>query len=252
MSDIVRRQLTRLAAKVGYAVMPTWRLESYAIVKYLSRLFEFLDVDLVIDVGANAGQYYRFLRNHVGFRGHVASFEPIPRHANTLREARSRDPKLTVTECGLGAIDGHMEFNVMENTEFSSFLTPEHTETQVFRGLNEVNESIRVEIKTLDGILPDLIDRLGSRSVYLKMDTQGYDMEVLKGAAKVLSGISALQTEASVVRIYDGMPMYHEVISYLEQRDFVMSKILPNNEGSFPILVDFDCYMINRAFISGR
>jgi hypothetical protein len=86
---------------------------------------------------------------------------------------------------------------------------------------------------------------LGFERPYLKLDTQGFDMEVLRGGSECLSTVRALQTEASVIGIYKGMPTYMETISYLNERGFHLSGLYPVGRDSSLRLVEFDCVMIS-------
>ena len=72
---------TRLAATLGYAVLPKWRLAQLPMAERLRKIFAAHSIDTVIDVGANKGQYRDFLRHHVGYRGSIVSFEPLPEFA---------------------------------------------------------------------------------------------------------------------------------------------------------------------------
>jgi FkbM family methyltransferase len=247
MLRIVRHSAIKLAQRFGYTIVPNWRLEDFQTVRFLRRLFDLLEIDCVVDVGANRGQYKEFLRQEVGYDGQVISFEPIPEHAALLREKARRDPKWIVNGYALGHHHGTSEFNIMAGTQLSSFLNPTHDVVGNFRGKNEIRAKVRVEVKTLDEVLPEYRD-LGLKNLYLKLDTQGFDLEVIRGAANTLKSFRALQTEASVLKLYEGMPRYDEVIRDLENRGFVMSGIFPNNAGHFPLLIEFDCYLINRAF----
>jgi hypothetical protein len=102
-------------------------------------------------------------------------------------------------------------------------------------------------VRTLDVVLPVLQERIGFDRPYLKIDTQGFDIEVLRGAGDSLPAVKALQTEASVIGIYKGMPQYMDTIRYLEQRGFDITGLYPVSRDSALRLVEFDCVMINRA-----
>ena len=224
----------------------SWKLQS-AI--HLKRLFELLQIDCVIDVGANLGQYRTFLRNEVGFRGLIVSFEPIPTHVRTLLEMAKSDGLWIVEGCALGGTTGEAPFNVMVDSQFSSFLTPEHTDVELFAAQNKVSQRVTVPIRMLDDVFPSIEQRFNCQSVFLKLDTQGYDLEVLKGAANTLSRVRALQTEASVKAIYKGMPDYTAAISMLDALGFELSGIFPNNPGHFPRLIEFDAVMIRKTLV---
>ena len=115
----------------------------------------------------------------------------------------------------LGAVEDSLPINVMVADQFSSFLEPDHGRVQDLGELNVYGHVEPVAVRTLDTVLPALRERLGFERPYLKLDTQGFDMEVLRGGSDSLSTVRALQTEASVIGIYKGMPTYMEMIRYL-------------------------------------
>jgi hypothetical protein len=88
--------------------------------------------------------------------------------------------------------------------------------------------------------------RLGFKRPYLKLDTQGFDLEVLRGGDASLSGMLALQTEASVIGVYKGSPSYTETIHYLDQRGFDLTGLYTVSRDASLRLIEFDCVMINR------
>lgn len=238
----------RAAEKAGVSVVPRWRIEKLAEIDYMKSLFQFLDIKCVIDVGANQGQFRDFLRDDVEFKGHIVSFEPIPAHVKLMRERAVGDPKWHIEECALGSSDGTGTFNVMVGTQFSSFLEPDHSYVSEFKQRNQITEQIEVTIRTLDGAFATLGQRIDARATYLKMDTQGFDLEVLKGARATLSEVRGMQSEASVKPIYSGMPDYVETIKTIQELGFELSGIFPNNAGHFPLLIEFDCYFVASRF----
>ena len=247
MKASLRQRLFNAAHAIGYTVVPNWRADSYPQTVYLQRLFALLKIDCVLDVGANRGQYRDFLRNDVGFEGHIVSFEPLPDHVDAMRARAGTDAKWTIVGCALGARRGQAQFNVMASSTFSSFREPKDCGIDGFRDSNQVTQRIDVAIETLDEVLPDLLEAAQARQVYLKLDTQGYDLEVIRGATASLECVRALQTEASVRPIYEGMPDFPTVLEELRSRNFEPSGIYPNNAGHFPFLVEFDFHMIQAS-----
>jgi FkbM family methyltransferase len=247
MLEPLKRTVEGLAERLGYTVIPTWQLDTYPIARYMRRLFKLLDIDLVLDVGANRGQYYEFLRQQVGYLGQVISFEPVPHLAEALRQRAANSRHWQVEGRALGSASGSLNFNVMRNTEMSSFLQPDHSRVgDLFSEHSAIEQVVQVEVATVDTILPDVLSRFRCKNVYLKMDTQGFDLEVIKGAGASLTGVAALQTEISMTALYTGMPSFREVIHFLESTGFEVSGIYPNNFVFFPRGLEFDCYMINR------
>lgn len=223
-------------------------MEYLATSTFLRKLFALLDIDCVLDVGANRGQYRDFLRTHVGYSGHIVSFEPIPESLEILRARAEADANWTVEGYALGQSSGQARFNVMASSTFSSFLEPDHSATSRFNGGNKIQNSIAVSIRTMDEVLPQFAKKLQMKSLYLKLDTQGFDLEVARGAIHSIPRFKALQTEASIVPIYKGAPDYVTSIRMFQSLGFEVSGIFPNNPSHFPQLFEFDCFLINRNF----
>lgn len=185
------------------------------------------NVDLILDVGANVGQYGRRLREG-GYRGRIASVEPLTDAFEQLRVAAAGDPLWTVHQRGLGATSGEMPLNVATDTSVSSFLTPNPAYIARYQPGDIVRRE-PVEVSRLDEVFQEVAG--DARRVLLKCDTQGYDLEVIRGAAGVLDRIVAIQSELSVRPIYHGMVRYLDALREIETLGFTPS-------GLFPVDVD--------------
>jgi FkbM family methyltransferase len=250
MPSVVKTIVSNLLERSGYTVIPKWRLGHYPVAVLSRKLLQLLDIDCVLDVGANLGQYHDFLRIHVGYSGAIVSFEPIASHVEALRDRARHEKNWVIQGYALGSTAGQAELNVTSNTQFSSFLEPNHAAAAAtFIRQMEVSERVQVEIKTLDEVLPELERVLGLHSFYLKLDTQGFDLEVAKGAVNCLSRMKALQTEASVKPIYAGIPDHVTAVRAFQAQGFEVSGIFPTNPDLFPLMIDFDCLMINRRYL---
>jgi FkbM family methyltransferase len=243
--------LDKLASQVGLRVIPQWRLHGLPQSQYLSRLFCEGRVSSVIDVGANAGQYYDFLRNEVGYCGPVLSVEPIPSFAQRLAQRAEGHSGWRIENLALGPSAGRVEFNVMEHSEFSSILAPAEFTKNYFSHAGEIRESVNVAMETLDQLIARHRDFLGGR-IYLKLDTQGYDLLVMKGLDLQHDQVIAVQTEASITPLYDGAPDYHQSISALTDRGFTLSGFYHNNSGHFPRLLEFDCHLVRLDALASQ
>ncbi|MDL2336452.1 MAG: FkbM family methyltransferase [Pseudomonadota bacterium] len=244
----IRVAVESAAKTFGYSVIPNWRLPSYPQTQYLRRLFDYSGIETVIDAGANEGQYRDYLRNEVGYSGDIVSIEPIPHLVDKLRARASGDPHWRIEGCALAAMRGSATLNVMGGSQFSSLLAPDHSEIGLFSEQNVVVQRVEVETRTLDELMAG-ITRSDLRNVYLKLDTQGSDLEALKGGIAALRRVAALQTEASFKRIYRGAPGHIEVVNFLHEHGFEMSAAYPNNAGHFPVLVELDLHLISRELI---
>ncbi|MGI6415804.1 MAG: FkbM family methyltransferase [Thermoguttaceae bacterium] len=246
----IKHWLAQRMRTLGYTIIPNWQLANFSQAEYLVQLFGLLEVDCVLDVGANSGQYHDFLRHHVGYAGTVVSFEPVPTLGQHLQERAQGRRNWLIEPYALGTQRGRALLNVMVSDRFSSFLAPSHTGTDMFLNSNRVEQQVEVEVHTLDEVFPQLQEHIGFQRPYLKLDTQGFDLAVLEGAASSLPEIVALQTEASVTPIYEGAPDFATVIRHLENQGFLLSGIFANNPDHFPRMIEFDCHMINQVHVS--
>jgi FkbM family methyltransferase len=235
--------IARLARRLGYEVIPAWRVEGYAFAQHLARLFDHLAIDCVFDVGANKGQYRDFLRLAVGFNGPIISFEPVHATFESLSARAKSDPSWIVKNYALGDRDGKTEINVMASSSLTSFLEPDQSHLKLEK--NVILDKETVSIRRLDSLENELDSVLG-KNCYLKLDTQGYDLQVCNGAGKFLERVMALQSEMSVIPIYQGMPSYIESLQYFNSVGFTLSGMFPVRLDSNLQLVEFDCVMVRH------
>ncbi|MGM9484163.1 FkbM family methyltransferase [Roseateles sp. NT4] len=238
-----RRGLYRLRRALDYRLLHWHRLGKHQQVDYLRQLFDRLEIDLVIDVGANRGQYADFIRQRVGYRGELLSFEPIPALAQQLARRASRDPKWTVRANALGAHAETRPFHITQSSPMSSLLKPSAQATSRLAGFNKVQQTLDIAVDTLDAALASFPH---CRNVYLKLDVQGYERQVLDGATASLPRIAALQSELSVVPLYEGQPHYLDLMGHIEALGYLPSLIPAHDPEHFPLLIDFDCHFVSR------
>lgn len=208
--------------------------------EHLKRLLSELQVDCVFDVGANYGQYAEMLRRRAGFSGLIVSFEPMPWAAQHLRRTAARDGRWVVEEKALSSACGTATFHIMEHDKFSSLSTPRHDETGLFAATNQVRSTIQVETETLSHAYRRLRSRFGFSRPFLKLDTQGYDIEIVRSGADVVAEFVGLQSELAVQRLYEHSVDIVEALSFYRSLGFTLSAFVPNNAGHFPYLVETD------------
>jgi FkbM family methyltransferase len=182
------------------------------------------EVDLVLDVGANAGQYGADLRAG-GYEGRIASFEPVTRaHAQLVQRSR-HDQKWTVhPRCALGAYEGEIEINISANSVSSSVLPMLESHVNAAPGSAYVGQET-APMTTMDGIVERYL--AGSRAPFLKIDTQGYEWQVLYGAAATLARLRGIQMELSLLPLYEGQHLWRDCIDRLESEGFVLWSVQP-------------------------
>ena len=192
--------------------------------KQLKALLDHFRITLVLDVGANIGQYAGYLRE-AGYEGRIVSFEPLSAaHEALTRRAAGDADWIVAPRMALGASPGEVEINVSGDSDMSSLLP--------MRGeILEVSPSSRtvaretVRLATLDQVFADYA-RDADR-VLLKIDTQGYERQVLEGAGRVLPRLEGVQLELSLIPLYDGETTWLAMIDYFAERGFEPRLIIP-------------------------
>lgn len=242
LKEFLQRQLHR----IGYDVIrfPSSRLRG----GQLSLVLDRMGIDVVIDVGANEGQYGQFIRS-LGFGGPIVSFEPVPAVADELAKRANDDGNWRVERCALGASDGDATINVTRASVMSSLRIPAKSSPTGIGADIDVVRQETVPVRRLDSLFDDVVP--SGATVFLKMAAQGMDLEVLKGATGCLSSVAAIQSTVSVVPLYDGMPDWVASAEYLRDLGFVPT-------GMFPVLhigdlhvAEFDLLVVRPLEVNG-
>ncbi|MEO5732856.1 MAG: FkbM family methyltransferase [Rubrivivax sp.] len=242
----------RLARSFDWRLVRWMRLGDSQQVWYLKRLFAMQDTDLVVDVGGNQGQYASLIRSRVGYCGPMITVEPNPAMASVLQQRFRGDRNWALASCALGDADGTATLNVMRGHEMSSLLPPSAAATDRLEQLNSVQRTVQVPVQTLARLLQEHPLAAKAQRIYLKLDVQGFELQVLRGAKPALPRISALQAEASVIPLYDGMPGYLELMGEIEQMGFRLSFLPAHNYSQVPDMIDFDCHFVSASWLAER
>lgn len=208
----------------------------------LGRHLRGLGIDTVLDVGANEGQYGRLLRQ-IGFRGRIVSFEPLRDTFATLQAVSRKDQKWECHQHALGEVNKTDEIIVSQCSVFSSFLAI-HSFVEKIQPPSKPIRRESVQIRTLDSIIPTLA--LEGQTVWLKSDTQGFELQVLRGADNCLAQFRAVQLEMSIKPIYAGQPTFETMVAHMRARGFALSAILEgfSNPGEWE-LIECDGIFVN-------
>jgi FkbM family methyltransferase len=220
--------------------------------RHLRRLLAYLDVDCVFDVGANYGQYAEMLRQRVGFTGRIISFEPMPDAVTVLKAKSARDPKWTIEGIALSSSSGARIFHIMKSNRFSSLGQPLHTEVDIFERMNAVERTIEVQTETLEEAYMRLKKEYEFSRPFLKMDTQGFDVDIVRAASLVMPFFLGMQSELAVKRIYEQSVDFRDAIAAYKEAGFDVSAFVPNNAGHFPQLIEMDGIFVRRDIVNGK
>lgn len=186
-----------------------------------TRLLNEARINLVLDVGANAGWYAIDLRRQ-GYKGRIISFEPLKSPFAQLLVASGHDADWTVHNLALGSQSGEFPMNVAENCFSSSLLETAEASIQADAKTRTAGSEV-VQLRRLDDVIDEL--DVGSSNILLKMDTQGFELEVLRGAEASLRRFAAIECELSLVELYERQPLFYEVSRHLYEGGFVMTWI---------------------------
>lgn len=178
-----------------------------------------LGVDLVVDVGAARGGFAQEVRAF-GYRGRILSFEPLAEAYADLTAVCADDPAWEARRSALGSEPGSAEINVASNSDSSSLLPMDDRHRAAAPQVDYVTTQT-VAVSTLDA-------ELGTdptRRPFLKLDTQGFERQVLAGGRASLDRAVGLQLELSFVPLYDGGMLVDEAISLAYEHGFVLAAI---------------------------
>ena len=188
-----------------------------------SALKEF-EITLVIDVGANIGQFGKSIRG-TGYSGIIYSFEPlIDAHEQLLKNTNQDKNWLIHNRCAVGDMIGDVAINVAANSYSSSIkeMLPSHLNAAPDSGLIGFHGA---QVITLDSLLKAWEPHKGR--IFLKIDTQGFEQEVLKGAAGTLDFVAVVQVELSLTELYKGQALYDYFFSFFDSLGFVLHHLIP-------------------------
>lgn len=179
---------------------------------------------MLFDVGANAGQYGTTMRA-LGYTGRLVSFEPLTEAFEHLARTARRDPLWTVVNIGLGEAEATKTLNVSGNSQSSSLLAMLPTHLAADRDSAYIRTET-VRISTLAAAIETHVthrDRL-----FVKIDTQGFERQVIAGAGPHLARVLGLQLELSLVPLYEGQALLEELVAQLRHLGYVPMSIEPD------------------------
>ena len=180
--------------------------------------------DIFFDIGANIGKYSEEIRDQ-GYEGKIVSFEPTSRAHSLLLERSLGDPNWSVYEkCALGNENGTIEINVSLNSHSSSVLPMMQKHLEAEPNSKFVGKE-SVSIFRLSDIWKSEFSQF--RKIGIKIDVQGFELDVLKGAIEIIQYIEFIQIEMSLVQVYSGQYLYSDVDLFLRSYGFFLWKVLP-------------------------
>jgi FkbM family methyltransferase len=179
----------------------------------------------MLDVGANTGQFARALRG-AGYAGSIISFEPLSDAHARLTLSSQDDPLWTIAaRTALASQKGEAQINVARNSQSSSMLRMLERHIAADPTSAYVRQET-VPVTTLDSFI-DSMPTLADSAFGLKVDTQGYEAEVLKGLKKWSHKVEVIMAELSLSTLYEGEARFVDLYRTIEERGYRCISIEP-------------------------
>jgi FkbM family methyltransferase len=204
-----------------------------------------LEIGYVIDVGAYQGQFASQIRRE-GYKGQIYSFEPLLNaHKQLLRAAAKDDNWKVHKPVALGSQPGIAVLNISANPTSSSIT--EMLSTHLFAAPYSYKTGEQeVSVITLDSMIEKW--RLINSAICLKIDTQGYEYEILLGGQETLNLVSVVQIELSIIELYRGQKLYKHFIEFFENKNFILYDIIPGfSNKKTGQLLQFDAIFVKKT-----
>ena len=173
-----------------------------------------------VDIGSNRGQFAITARKKFP-SSKIYCFEPLKEPAALFRRIFSSDPQVVLREMAIGPEEREMAIHVSRADDSSSLLQITALQNNLFPGTAE-KETRTVQVKPLEAVLSakDI-----KSPALLKIDVQGFELEVLKGCQSLLSSFDYIYVECSFMELYSGQALAHEIITFLEKEGFYLSGV---------------------------
>jgi FkbM family methyltransferase len=191
--------------------------------RHRNRLLAERAVTLAVDVGASKGEYAAALRAE-GFLEEIVSLEPLEGSYAELASVAAADERWHAFQVAAGAGDEIGILNVSGRPDCSSMLGMSNLHRRAAPGSAYVRDET-IPVRRLDTILESAAVSEGP--AFLKIDVQGYELHVLRGAPRFLERVCVLESELSLVTLYQGQPLFGEVVDELRGRGLALVALEP-------------------------
>jgi FkbM family methyltransferase len=203
----------------------------------------FFKINLLLDVGANIGQYAMHARKG-GYKEKIVSFEPLIDAHHILTKASKGDSLWVVhSRCAVGGENSIVDINIAQNS-FSSSILPILPSHVLAAPKSKYIGKIETNLITLDSIFNEYND---NNRIFLKIDTQGFEKDVLDGVLKNLKNIYVIQLELSAVILYENQKLYNYFFSFFNENNFSLWSLEPGfSDKETGRMLQFDAIFVNN------
>ena len=209
--------LKNLIRRCGFE-LSTFRPENVHVCRMRKLLDEF-NIQSLLDVGANTGQYYSYARNDLQFSGRIFSFEPLSKAFEVLQNNLQGDEMAFALNFGILNKNCTLELNISQNSQSSSFLDLNMQQKYHSNVAKYVSKEV-VRTITIDSFLDS--HPLSTGNIFLKIDVQGTELKVLEGLSRHIDRVKLIQVECSFSPLYDGEPSIVDFMEYFNSIGFTL------------------------------
>jgi FkbM family methyltransferase len=212
----------------------------------LSRLLEASPQNCIIDVGAANGVISAKFSKAFP-QAQVFAFEPIGKTFSTLQESVKNLPRILPINKALGARHEEKTIHIAHRiTSSSLFDIEKNIDNRYFAEQLEHKSDEKIVVSMLDDEIPA---NLGVNII--KIDVQGYELEVLKGGPHTLSKTLMVVVEMQNHELYTGAPKYFELDEHLRRLGFEVYDIIPSIREDHKIF-EWDGIYVNPAMLKRK
>jgi len=233
---LVKAALKRLGLSL------TWYPPPHSLSRHVKDFIRDDVINLVLDVGAFHGEYCRMLRKEAGYTGVIASFEPCAESFRILSAQMTGDRDWHGYPFGLSDTDSAALLNTYSDKgDFNSVLRLRTEAARAYKVDTGSASTEPIQLRKIDTIWADITTGIESPRVFMKIDTQGHDTAVVRGAAAHLQYIHGVQSELPAVEIYDGMTSMPTALELYRQLGYVAVGFYPiNTPEAYGVSPEFD------------
>lgn len=190
----------------------------------LMKQLSYNKIDLIFDIGANAGQFSNMIFK-LGYTGKIISFEPLSSAYEALKKKSSGNAKWTIAErCAIGSEDGEIEMNISKNSISSSALKIMNEHVSAAPDSEFIGKE-KAMVYRLDSIGEKYSE--GANNIFIKIDTQGFEENILKGAEQFIKKVKGLLVETSLVPLYEGQALFPQIFEMVTKSGFSLYGVQP-------------------------
>ena len=219
---IIKKIIKKLFKKLGFD-LTRYNPASSQNARILE-FFSIYKIDTVLDIGANIGQFAMELRES-GYKGRMISFEPLSEAYSHLLINSKKDPNWIIApRMAIGNEEGKKTINISGNSYSSSIF--KMTDTHIKGAPDSAYiDSEEIYINKLDNVVENYLRN--GENIFIKIDVQGYESQVLRGASNILSKIKGMQIELSLVPLYENQLLFIGMLEYITNLGFELCDISP-------------------------